>query len=108
MTVSFLLSVPGWLARFMALSREERRAVYRGWWATTKKEAYHYWVCRRRSRAASCACMERVEVQLTLWCLLPQSGTKLLFAEVKIALRLINKALHGHTLTRSACVAAAA
>lgn len=30
-----------------------------------------------------------------------QSGTKLLFAEIKIALRLINKALHGHTLTRS-------
>ena len=32
-------------------------------------------------------------------CLL-QSGIKLLFAEIKIALRLINKALHGHTLTR--------
>lgn len=29
-----------------------------------------------------------------------QSGTKLLFAEIKIALRLINKALHGHQLTR--------
>ena len=43
-TVSFTLSVPGRLARFMALSKEERRAVYRGWWQTTKKEAHHYWV----------------------------------------------------------------
>ena len=40
------------------------------------------------------------EVSVTLWCLLPQSGTKLLYAEIKITLRLINKALHGHTLTR--------
>ena len=31
-----------------------------------------------------------------------QSGTKLLYAEVKIALRLIKKTLHGHSLTRSA------
>ena len=29
-----------------------------------------------------------------------QSGSKLLFAEVKIALRLINKTMHGHSLTR--------
>lgn len=43
-TGAFLLSVPGRLARFAALSREERRAIYWGWWQTTKKEAYHYWV----------------------------------------------------------------
>ena len=29
-----------------------------------------------------------------------QSGTKLLYAEVKIALRLIKKTMHGHSLTR--------
>ncbi len=42
--MAFLLSVPGRLARFIALSRQERRAIYWGWWQTTKKEAYHYWV----------------------------------------------------------------
>ncbi|CAL8464272.1 g3807 [Coccomyxa elongata] len=70
-TVMFTLSIPGRVTRFMALPKEERRAIYKGWWQATKKEAKHYW-----------------------------SGSKLLVAEVKIAMRLINKALHGHTLTR--------
>jgi hypothetical protein len=44
LTVSFTLSIPGRLARFASLSREERRAVYHGWWLAAKKEAKHYWV----------------------------------------------------------------
>ena len=53
-TVSFTLSVPGRLARFVALSKEERRAVYRGWWQTTKKEAHHYWVALHSSPSGVC------------------------------------------------------
>ena len=44
----FVLSIPGRLVRFAALSSAERGQVYRGWWTTIKKEAYHYWVSRSR------------------------------------------------------------
>lgn len=40
----FVLSVPGRMVKFAALSRDERRQVYKGWWGAVKKEAYHYWV----------------------------------------------------------------
>lgn len=42
--VVFVLSVPGRVRGFIALSSEERRKVYAGWWAAAKKEARHYWV----------------------------------------------------------------
>ncbi len=44
MSVIFTVSMPGRIGRFMALSRAERREVYKGWWLATKKEAKHYWV----------------------------------------------------------------
>lgn len=44
MTVMFALSVPGRVTHFIALPRDERRAIYKGWWQATKKEAKHYWV----------------------------------------------------------------
>ena len=46
-------------------------------------------------------CLETKYPELTCASVM-QSGTKLLYAEVKIALRLIKKTLHGHSLTRSA------
>lgn len=39
-----VISIPGRMARFLALSSAERGKVYKGWWAYVKKEAYHYWV----------------------------------------------------------------
>ena len=39
-----VVSIPGAVGRFIAMSSAERGQVYRGWWATIKKEAYHYWV----------------------------------------------------------------
>ena len=42
--LSFVLSVPGRIRGFIALSSEERRKVYAGWWGVVKKEARHYWV----------------------------------------------------------------
>jgi hypothetical protein len=44
MVLSFVVSVPSRIRGFIALSSEERRKVYAGWWAVVKKEARHYWV----------------------------------------------------------------
>lgn len=62
-TVTFTLSIPGRLARFMALSKQERRAVYWGWWQTTKKEAHHYWVLPPFSDARTGYCSRRHHMQ---------------------------------------------
>lgn len=40
----FTISVPGRLKSFAALSSQERRDTYAGWWAAAKKEGRHYWV----------------------------------------------------------------
>ena len=50
----FTVEIPGNVARFIALPKEERRATYKRWWIATKKEANHYWVslclsCRSES-----------------------------------------------------------
>lgn len=42
--LAFVLSVPGRVRGFIALSSEERGKVYAGWWAAIKKEGRHYWV----------------------------------------------------------------
>jgi LETM1 and EF-hand domain-containing protein 1, mitochondrial len=70
-TLVFLTSVPGRMARFAALPRDERRAAYARWWGVVKKEAKHYWL-----------------------------GTKLLGKDVKIASRLVRKVLAGKSLSR--------
>ena len=44
MVVMFTVSLPGNVASFIALPKEERRATYKRWWIATKKEANHYWV----------------------------------------------------------------
>ena len=70
-TLKFTISIPGRLARFAALPRAERKAIYAGWWVVIKNEAKHYWL-----------------------------GTKLLGKDVKIASRLAKKVLSGRTLSR--------
>ena len=40
----FILSIPSRLKGFAALTPEQRRETYKGWWLTIKKEAHHYWV----------------------------------------------------------------
>ncbi|PRW58330.1 LETM1 and EF-hand domain-containing mitochondrial [Chlorella sorokiniana] len=70
-TLVFLVTAPGKIARFYMQPRAERKATYARWWGVVKKEAKHYWV-----------------------------GTKLLAADVKIASRLLGKVVHGKTLTR--------
>ncbi|KAK9846594.1 hypothetical protein WJX81_007347 [Elliptochloris bilobata] len=67
----FSVTLPGRMARFLSRPWAEQKEVYRGWWATAKKEARHYWL-----------------------------GTKLLGADIKIASRLVYKVLNGATLTR--------
>ena len=42
--VNFTVSIPGKFAGVLKMSSAERGEMYRGWWATAKKEAYHYWV----------------------------------------------------------------
>ena len=42
--VMFTVGIPGNVARFIALPKEDRRATYKRWWIATKKEANHYWV----------------------------------------------------------------
>ncbi|KAK9807532.1 hypothetical protein WJX72_001831 [[Myrmecia] bisecta] len=69
--VTFTASIPGRVRRFIALSPAERKEVYRGWWNTVKTEAKHYWV-----------------------------GTKLLWADIKIATRLLQKVVRGKALSR--------
>ena len=44
MVVMFTVSLPGNVASFIALPKEDRRATYKRWWIATKKEANHYWV----------------------------------------------------------------
>ena len=115
----FTVSLPGNVASFIAQPKEERRATYKRWWIATKKEANHYWVSCRHYPCSACPKMV-MQTYLLMNCLgsamqvivllqsilncacAMQSGTKLLYAEVKIALRLIKKTLHGHSLTRSA------
>lgn len=70
-TLKYIVSIPGKLARFAALPRAERRAIYAGWWSVIKHEAKHYWL-----------------------------GTKLLGKDAKIAFRLARKVLSGRTLSR--------
>ncbi|KAL4423518.1 hypothetical protein ABPG77_003651 [Micractinium sp. CCAP 211/92] len=70
-TLQFVVSAPGKVARFYTQPRSERRATYARWWVVIKKEAKHYWV-----------------------------GTKLLAADVKIASRLMGKVVQGKTLSR--------
>ena len=43
-TANFIVSVPGRVRDFLALSKEERRERYRALWNSIKKEAHHYWV----------------------------------------------------------------
>lgn len=44
--LQYLAALPGKIYTFyFKTSSQERRAVYADWWAHTKKEAYHYWVC---------------------------------------------------------------
>lgn len=69
--VVFMMSVPGRLLSFAALTSEERRAIYAGWWALAKKEGRHYW-----------------------------AGAKLLAADVRISLRLLFKVASGRQLSR--------
>ena len=40
----FTVGIPGNVAHFIALPKEDRRATYKRWWVATKKEANHYWV----------------------------------------------------------------
>ena len=74
-TASFAAAVvaaPARVASFFATkTKQERNAVYAGWWSHAKAEARHYW-----------------------------AGTKLLWAEVKIASRLVAAAARGRALTR--------
>jgi len=74
-TASFAAAVvasPARAASFFATkTKQERRLVYAGWWSHAKAEARHYW-----------------------------AGTKLLWAEVKIASRLVAAAARGRALTR--------
>lgn len=70
-TVQVLSSVPARVSRFASLPKEDRKAVYAGWWIAIKKEAKHYWL-----------------------------GTKLLWKDIKIASRLVSKILAGKTLSR--------
>lgn len=70
-TASFVVSMPGRMARFALLPKSERRAYYAYIWSKVKKEAKHYWI-----------------------------GTKLLGKDVRIASRLASKVLAGKALTR--------
>jgi LETM1 and EF-hand domain-containing protein 1, mitochondrial len=74
-TASFaatLVATPARVVSFFATkSKQERKLVYAGWWSHAKAEARHYW-----------------------------AGTKLLWAEVKIASRLVAAAARGRALTR--------
>lgn len=50
--VMFTVSLPGKVASFIALPKEERQATYKRLWIATKKEANHYWVsCRGLPRS---------------------------------------------------------
>ncbi|KAK9868631.1 hypothetical protein WJX84_002622 [Apatococcus fuscideae] len=69
----FVLAIPGAITHHIALPWAEKVEVYKGWWHATKREIKHYWV-----------------------------GTKLLWADVKIAARLGFKVVQGKSLTRSA------
>ena len=74
-TASFaraVVAAPGNVVNFFATkTKTERKLVYAGWWSHAKAEARHYW-----------------------------AGTKLLWAEVKIASRLVAAAARGRALTR--------
>mmetsp|Transcript_18273 Transcript_18273/g.39333 ORF Transcript_18273/g.39333 Transcript_18273/m.39333 type:complete len:828 (+) Transcript_18273:252-2735(+) len=67
----FLAGVPGYLASFRSMTREDWAKWRSSTWKTIKHEAHHYWV-----------------------------GTKLLWYDVKIAARLALKTLRGKELTR--------
>ena len=68
--VDFLVKLPGWTWFYLTHPKDLQLRLQELWEAT-KKEAHHYWM-----------------------------GTKLLYADVQTASKLLNRLVHGSTLTR--------
>ena len=90
---AWIASVPAKMGGLARMSRAEWQTMLSGFWVAIKKEAHHFWVSRTR------------RAQLHIPVLSPvfaaqQVGSKLLYAEVQISMRLIGGVLRGNPLSR--------